>query len=125
MHVCDIFNIMVHEAMRRKCELCITTESLPSISKEMTHILQERLLTQSQGFFLLKNIDIYYMAYGYYFNNLFIPMCTKTMTPSVLFKMSCFFMNNNNFLGEHQKGKLMEINQTESRHETRMMYRSI
>jgi hypothetical protein len=124
MHVCDIFNIMVHECMERECHLRITTPSLSVIPEQMTHILQEKLLTQSQGFFLLKNIDIYYMAYGYHFNNSFIPMRTKMMTPSHLFSMSCFFMNDDFFL-EHQKGKLMEINQNEKSNKTRMMYRTI
>jgi hypothetical protein len=124
LHICDIFNIMVHEASHRQIELLITTDSLPRISDGMKHVFQEELLNRNQCFFLLKNMDIFYMLYGYYGNNSFIPIRTRMVRRSFLFTMSCFLMNDDHFV-EHQRGKLKEINQTEPMEITRLMYRTI
>jgi hypothetical protein len=41
-----------------------------------------------------------------------------------IFPMSSFLMNDDHFLA-HQRGKIMQINQSESNYVTRMLYRTI
>jgi hypothetical protein len=112
MHICDIFNIMMHEAANRRICLLIETSLLPYITPQMKHMLQERLLNCMQHFFLLKNLDIFYMAYGYYFNTLFVPIHTRMPQRSGIFQMSCFLMKDEHFV-QHQRSKLKEIDQFE------------
>jgi hypothetical protein len=51
MHICDIFNIMVHEAGGKQVGLLITTSSLPTITSTMKHIFFERIINSYQFFF--------------------------------------------------------------------------
>jgi hypothetical protein len=123
MHVCDIFNIMMHEAENKTVSLLIETSLLPCITRGMKHMLEERLLNCIQRFFLLKNVDIFYIAYGYYFNISFVPIRTLIPKSSVHFKMSSFFMNDEHFV-HHQRGKLKEFDDTELNYLTRIIFKT-
>jgi hypothetical protein len=123
MHICDIFNIMIHEYASRRIRLLIETSLLPYITPQMKHMLEERLLNCRQYYFLLNNVDIFYMSYGYYFNTSFVPIRTRIPTQSGIFKMSCFFMNDEHFV-QHQRGKLKEIDQIEDDYINRILYRT-
>jgi hypothetical protein len=124
LHICDIMNVMVHEAANKQINLLITSLSLPYITQEMKHIFQERLINSRQCFFLMSNVDIFYMLYGYYKNNSFMAIRTKMVRRTTVFKESSVLMNDDHFVN-HQRGKLKEIEQSELDVITRMLYRTI
>ncbi len=121
MHTCDIFNMMMHEATNTRIRLLIETSLLPFITPQTKHMLEERLLNCTQRFFLLKNIDIFYITYGYYFNRSFVPIRTRVPQNSNHFRISRFFMNDEHFV-QHQRGKMKAIDDFELNYLTRLYY---
>jgi hypothetical protein len=91
----------------------VTSTSLLSITHEMKNLFSDSLLTEDQKIFVLDNVDILYLIYGYYGNYSFVPICTVILPKSTkVFVESSFFTNDLHF-HTHQQGKLQETKQTE------------
>ena len=125
MHICDIMNIMIHDKLGTQPELKLISQLLKKLPEDgIINELESRYLTEENKSFLIHHIDFFYLCYGYYGNHSFVPIRTCMEKNHIIFQTSSFFMNDNHFL-EHQKGKLMEFNQNESRTLSRLIYRSI
>ena len=125
MHLCDIFNIMIHANFGTQPELKLKTQLLKNLPEHgVINELESRYLTEANKSFLIHHIDFFYLCYGYYGNHSFVPIRTSMEKNHLIFQTSSFFMNDDHFV-EHQKGKLKEFNQNESRTVSRLIYRSI
>ena len=124
LHICDVMNILVEKEKTTVPEVNLITSLLKTIETKLSNQLTFNFISESNRTFFMAHIDYLYMCYGYYGNTSFVPIRTKIDINSDVFSESCMFANNRHFL-KHQEGKLMELNETEQKEVTRMVYRSI
>lgn len=125
LHICDILNILVCKKLDVTPEVIIKTSLLNTLSSSnIVNELESIYIDKEMHDFIVINADHLYLCYGYYSNHSFLAIRTSTKETKSIFNISSFFMTDVHFLN-HQKGKLMELNQNEKRVQTRVVYRSI
>ena len=124
LHICDIMNIVNNVRLNMTTDLFLTSALLTSVdSVSISDYFMNKYLDESNRVFFEIHLDFFYMCYGYYSNHSFVPIRTRVNRSSSVFTSSSFFTNDSHFV-DHQKGKLLEINQNESSMETRVLYRT-
>ena len=100
------------------------TSLLKTIDRKLSDQLSLEFISETNRKFLIAHVDYLYMCYGYYGNTSFVPIRTNIDIKSDVFLESSVFTNSTHFTN-HQEGKLMELNETEQKQVTKMVYRSI
>ena len=124
LHVCDIMNLMICKKENRNCNLFLKSNILDTIDNRLKNSIDMDYIREDCRVFFWSHIDFFYTCYGYLANTSFIPIRTTVKLGCDTFKESSFFTNNDHF-NNHQKGKLMQFNQSEDKVITRIIYRSI